>query len=179
MVALSEAGCAPAWNFVRACLRADGSFLDEERRTQELYRNLNSVIVDALRHLGRPAHFTEVAATLNELGLRRTPVSSHSVHGRLVGARDLFVYTGPGTYALAEWGMDDRREYDRSPDILIGDLCEQFLEEWGEPAARSEIVAYVLSRKRCREFSIVQRLFYDERFCEFTKGSYGLRKWVF
>ncbi len=56
--------------------------------------------------------------------------------------------------------MKDQRQTDR-------DLAEQFLEEVGEPAHKSEIIAYVISQKRSKALSIEQCLFYNARFTSF------------
>ena len=158
---------------VAACIRADGRFTADLQR-----KDLNFHLVQILRQIGYPTHFTEIAAKLNASGWRPNLTTEKSVATRLAGERDLFVYVAAGTYGLAEWGSEDKRVFDRGKNGQIKDIIEEFLTERDAPAHISEIVAFVLSRKRCQDFSVLQRLSNDDRFHAFERGKYGLRKWV-
>ncbi len=168
------AGAELSIQAVRACLRAYGGF-DEVEATR---RGLNMLIAEALRRIGKPAHYSEVTNVLNASGWRSKFTTEKAVHARLTSVRELFVYVGPGTYGLAEWGIEDRRVFDRYKNGYIGDLIEEFLAQRDSPADTAEIVAFVLSRKRCQEFSVLQRLCYDNRFHAFGRARYGLKRWV-
>ena len=161
----------PALCFIQACLNADSGLEDLGILPAE------TLLVRLLRQLGSPRHFTEITARLNETGWRRKAASVDYIHGRLVYGRDLFVHVSRGTYGLAEWGLEDQRT-DRT-GAQIPDLIIEFLEQRGVPVPREEIAAYVLSQKKCRDYSVMHRLFYDDRFREFEKHTYGLAKWVF
>lgn len=160
-------------SMVAACLRADGRFSSDFGR-----RDLNFHLVQILRQIGHPAHFTDITAKMNGSGWRHNPTSEKSVGTRLAGERDLFVYVGIGTYGLAEWGSEDKRVFERSKKGHIRDIIKEFLTERDEPADTSEIIAFVLSRKRCQEFSVLQRLSNDDMFHAFGRGRYGLKKWM-
>ena len=169
-------GVGPDAAFVRACLRADGRYLDAGSPGAKPRRGLISLLAEVLREMGRPAHFTEVAAELNARGWRE-PVTPHFAHTRLTSRRDLFTYAAPGTYGLAEWGQPDQRPWKRAGP-QIGDLCEEFFRERRAPAPVKEIIAYVLARKQCREHSIRAALERDERFEWFHGKGYGLAEWL-
>ena len=175
---LFEGGVVVDERFVRACLRVDSRLLEDVPRAKEFDRGLNALIADALRQIGRPAHFSEIASHMVAQGSRRRPVSARSVHGRLTAHHELFVYVERGTYGLAEWGIEDQRDWDRHRDITIADLIEEFLSERDAPATAGEVVEYVLTRKQRREISIRLCLSRDPRFHHFAVGSWGLKKWV-
>ena len=159
--------------FVAACLRTDERFSSELTR-----RDLTFLLMEVLRRIGKPAHFTEITQKLNELGWRPYESGEKSVGCRLNSYRDLFVYVGPGTYGLVEWGLEDKRVFDRFKNGYIGDIIEEYLLERDTPATVAEVTAYVLSRKRCQELSIYQRLTSDHRFHTCDNGKYGLKKWI-
>lgn len=163
------AGFSP--EFAAACLVASGRFGSETRLSAA------ADLVRLLRTLGSPRHFTEIADRLNETGWREKPMSHKYAHNYLLSRRDLFVYVAPGTYGLGEWGLEDRRIERGGP--LIGDLAAEFLEASGAPVSGEDIVAYVQSRKTCRDLSVWQCLSYDGRFHKFDRNKYGLAKWAF
>ena len=160
-------------SIVAACIQADGRFEADLKRT-----DLNFHLAQILRQMGHPAHFTEIAAKLNASGWRQNLTSERSVGSRLGSERNLFVFVGKGTYGLTEWGSEDKRVFDRFQNGYIGDVIEEFLTERDEPAPTSEIIAFVLARKLCQDYSILQRLSTDDRFHAFERGRYGLKKWI-
>jgi len=164
----------PAPDLVRACLQAEGGILGPDRAVR---RQLNPLLVEVLRQLNRPAHFSEVARLLNEGGEWPRPISAHTVQARLTAHRELFVYDRPGTYGLAEWGLEDQRRYDRRKHGFIHDLAAEFLDGRGAPAPEAEIIGHVLAHKRCKAVSVQQRLRLDPRFRQVTRGVYGLAAW--
>ena len=159
-------------DLVRACIIADGGFSSEMSR-----KDLTFLLLESLRKLGKPAHFTEIAHFLNSSGWRSHKTSEKSVNCRLSEKRHLFANISSGTYGLVEWGLEEIRVFDRHKDGLIGDFIEQFLIERDEPAEAAQIVSYVLARKRCQEGSIYQRLSSDPRFQAVGHGLYGMKKW--
>lgn len=167
---LEQEGYAISLDTVVACIRASGRFLAGYQP-----RDLTYHLVETLKSIGHPAHFTEITARLNASGWRRNPTSTNSVGSRLGSERELFVYVDKGTYGLAEWGSEDKRVFDRRKNGLIGDIIEELLTERDEPVDTSEIIEAVLSRKRCQEFSVLQRLSMDDRFHAFGRGKYGLK----
>jgi hypothetical protein len=159
--------------FVRACIRADGRFADARAG-----RDLNFLLLETLRATGRPAHYSEIADRLNASGWRTRPTAPKSVHGRLASVHHLFVYVDRGTYGLTEWGLEDKRVFDRCRNALIGDIIEDYLVWRDTPAGATEIVAHVLACKRCHDYSVRMSLSRDARFCVFARGRYGLKRWV-
>ena len=167
---------SPQW--IGACLRADGRFDPARFAVVAPRLTLEKALVETLQRLGAPTHFTELTARLNEFGIWTHEAKTRSVHGRLGAHPELFVCVGKGTYGLAAWGLEAQR-VTRDLSVFIGDAAEEFLEARGEAASEDEIVAYVMQRKKCRDFSVRQRLFYDPRFHRFAPHRYGLKKWVF
>ena len=167
---------SPPW--IGACLRADGRFDPARFAVVAPRLTLEKALVETLQRLGAPTHFTELTARLNEFDIWKREAKTRSVHGRLGAHPELFVCVGRGTYGLAAWGLEAQR-VTRDLSVFIGDAAEEFLEARGEAASEDEIVAYVMQRKKCRDFSVRQRLFYDPRFHRFAPRRYGLKKWVF
>lgn len=157
--------------FVAACLEANGSFGKGARL------KMDAALVRILRGLGAPRHYTEIADRLNEQDWLGRSVTQRYVHNALLSRRDLFVHVSAGTYGLAEWGLEDQR-VERGGE-LIGDLIVAFLETTGVPATKEEIIASVLARKNCRDYSVAQCLSYDKRFHRFGRNKFGLSKWTF
>jgi hypothetical protein len=175
--AMREAESAAEEGFVLACLRADGRFDPEQFESARANLNLEEALVETLNHLGAPAHYTHLTDKLNQLGIWKRDTTTRSVHGRLGAYPELFVCIDRGTYGLASWGLEEQRRT-RDLSVLIADAAAEFLEERDEPTPEDDIVAYVMARKKCRDFSIRQRLFYDKRFHRFGPKMYGLKKWV-
>lgn len=169
LAATGEGGHTSA--FIAACLEASDRFGAARRVPAE------ADLVRLLRELGSPRHFTEITDRLNEAGWRPSPVTYRYVHNHLLSRRDLFVHVAPGTYGLAEWGLEDQRV--ERGGALIGDLAAEFLEALGSPTSGEDIVAYVQARKTCRNLSVWQCLSYDPRFQKLDRNKYGLARWVF
>ncbi len=163
--------------YIKACIEAHG-WLNNAGQVRGWNRTLHGLLVEVLHTLGRPAHHTAIAKKLNELGWLGREISERNVHARMGIRPDLFVCVDRGTYGLVEWGLEPNR-ITRDREILIADLVEEFMEQQDKPCNTSEIVAYVLSRKKCRDYSVMQRLTNDDRFHRFGWGLYGLKKWVF
>ncbi|BCM94557.1 RNA polymerase sigma factor RpoD (plasmid) [Abditibacteriota bacterium] len=164
--------------FVRACLRADGRFDPDDFDCVDIRRNLEDALVEALQRHGAPAHYTLLTQKVNEFGVWGREATDRSVHGRLGAHPQLFVCIGRGIYGLLAWGLEEQRKT-RDTVVPIADLIEEFLEAEGEPRSAKEIVNYVLARKRSHDYSVLQRLQGDPKFYRFTKGVYGLKKWIF
>ncbi len=147
-------------------------------RPMKPVEHMTLLLEQALRQIGRPAHFREITEALNALTIPLGAFDEKKVKARLDRVREVFVYFDKGTYALAEWGVTDRRVYARSEGGCIGDHIEEFLANRDQPADVGEVLDYVLCRKPCRELSIMQRLSADERFYPFGEGKYGLKRWV-
>jgi hypothetical protein len=158
-------------------LRADARF-DPAHFEQAAPRlTLEEALVKTLEEHGAPLHFTLLTEKLNALGFWSREASPRNVHSRLGAHPQLFVCVDRGTYGLLWWGLEDQRRT-RDNSALIADLIEEFLKARGEPTPSSEIVAYVLARKRAHDYSVVQRVQNDPKFYRSAKGIYGLSSWL-
>jgi DNA-binding CsgD family transcriptional regulator len=107
-------GQGSAWDdaFISVCLRTCPG-LRHDPRTGDWYlkgrvRPRTRQIALALRRIGRPAHFREIAAEVNaHLGPGKA-MASNSVRARLNSEPQYFAWVGKrGTYGLTEWGLTD------------------------------------------------------------------------
>lgn len=99
----------------------------------------------ALRRIGRPAHYTEVAEMCNQIWPEET-WSAHNVHAILSRQEYDVVWVGRrGTFALGQWG------YDRPGEPLFDAVAEIVRTKYGEtgrPVPYAVIVAEVGKRRR-------------------------------
>lgn len=99
----------------------------------------------ALRHIGRPAHYSRVAEAHNAL-FPNQPMSEHNVHAALGRKRYGVVWIGVrGTYALAEWG------YERPPRGLYEaatEIVRRIHGQTGQPVPMTVIVAELSKERR-------------------------------
>ncbi len=94
----------------------------------------------ALRHIGRPAHYSEVAETHNFLFPERAS-SEHSIHAALNQQRCGIVWAGTrGTFALREWGFERPQ---RSLFDAVSTIVERAYQQTGNPVPFSFIVAEI------------------------------------
>lgn len=164
--------------FVMACLRADRRFDPHLFERAQPRLTLEIALVQTLQKHGAPLHFTELTAKLNEFGLWHREADAKNVYSRMGVHPKLFVCVDRGTYGLFSWGLGDQRRT-RDTGTPIAELITEFLEARGQPTHSSEIVEYVLERKKSRDYSVLQRLGDDPLFHRFKPGFYGLKKWVF
>lgn len=127
-------------------------------------------VLVALREIGRPAHFTEIAARVRELRPELAEMSDHSVHAILGRSQAQVDRTDGGTFALKHWGVET--------DQSIVALLEEALEQIGGPAPLEKLTVYVMERKRCQEISIRFYLENDRRFLRLQRNVYALTRWV-
>lgn len=123
---------------------------------EELRRRSNNIVVGfvvgdrlkvyiALRRIGRPAHYTEVAEMCIQIWPEET-WSAHNVHAILSRQEYDVVWIGcRGTFALRQWG------YDRPGEPLfdtVAEIVRTKYEETGRPVPYAVIVAEVGKRQR-------------------------------
>ncbi|NPV08142.1 MAG: hypothetical protein HPY83_09290 [Anaerolineae bacterium] len=98
--------------FISACLRTCPG-LRHDPRTGDWYlkgrvRSRTRQIALALRRIGEPAHYSEIAAEVNAYLGPDQAMASRSVHARLSSEPSYFAWVGKrGTYGLTEWGLMD------------------------------------------------------------------------
>jgi DNA-directed RNA polymerase alpha subunit len=129
-------------------------------------------LVMALREKGAPAHFREITQLTNKRLGQDNQISDRRTHAALGRRTDLFVRTGPGTFALREWNPDlpDQPESYR---VLIA----QVLEEHRRPMSVDEVFHFVDEMRAAKLSTITMLLQMHEDFDEIEGGRFGLTKW--
>ena len=98
---------------VRAALRchpelhiADGQAEHTTTKKKDIPGALEETI-EALRRIGRPAHYTEIAAMVAEMRGYRNVLTKQSMYQRMYRFTEAIVRVGQGTFGLAEWDLSD------------------------------------------------------------------------
>ena len=160
--------------FIVACLHASETIvcLDENTYGLERWeRHSQDDIILALRRLGQPAHYSEIAKAINEGLPPERQFTPRAVHIRLMQNTELFTWVGlRGTYGLKEWGVERALTYEEA--------LTQIFEEAGHPLTYQQILAQVPEfRPYYDETSIVITLGTNERFRSLPGDTYGLAEW--
>ncbi|MGH2515957.1 MAG: sigma factor-like helix-turn-helix DNA-binding protein, partial [Ktedonobacterales bacterium] len=155
--------------FVAAVLRtmpdvaAHGDIYQPARRGA-----LQACIVQAMRSLGRPAHFTEIATKYRTLFLDDDKRKDNSIHAFFDRFPETFVLVGNGTFVLAEWGYD--------PHInSVPTLVEHILEQSERPVHVDEVIERATGRYRWKTVSISAQFSTNPRIHPFGNGFFGLK----
>lgn len=159
--------------FIEACLQADPQFeisKDGWCILAKWQQSFIDEIVEVLREKNTALHFREIASNVKKLLNNNQDVSEHNVHAVLQRRQDLFVWMGPGTYGLVEWGI-------QRPGYYL-DLITGILEDEEKALPAEEIIRRVEEIRPCKKTSIMMYLTLNDRFTEFSPGVYGLRKWL-
>lgn len=107
-----------------------------QKQTVETTTSLDRVYL-ALKNIGKPAHYSEVASKYNEM-FPDYFLSDHNVHATLGRKTKEIVWIGAkGTFALSEWG------YSRPLKPIheaIMDIVEELYERTGNPVPKTMII---------------------------------------
>lgn len=157
----------PSESFVRTCARLSKNLIQNPDGTwglEKWQRGITDDLVAALRSLGRPAHYSELAQMTGEVPRR--------VHAHLGRKTELFVWVGlRGTYGLAEWGLE--------PHVTYEDAIAEILEQAGHPLTFEEVLADLPAvRPYYDESSVILTLGTNARFSAFPNKTYGLSEWT-
>jgi RNA polymerase sigma factor (sigma-70 family) len=160
--------------FILACLHASQAIVccDEDIYGLEKWeRHYQGDIIVALRRLGQPAHYSEIAQAINEKLPPERHITPRAVHIRLMQNPDLFVWVGlRGTYGLREWGVERALTYEEA--------LTQIFEEADHPLTYQQILARMLKvRPYYEEASLVLTLGTSGQFRSFPGDTYGLAEW--
>lgn len=159
--------------FIVACLSTDDRFEkvdDHQWRLTRWQKQRVDEIVMALRKLGKPSHFTEIAKVANEMLPPTQRASARVYHSQLSNKPHLFVWVNSGTFGLAEWGLKRARFY--------VDIAEGLLQERGEPLTFDEIFSRVNAEREASPESIKFMLGINPRFQQYPDNKYGLASWA-
>ena len=134
----------------------------------EVYpRGMRDKAYVALRDVGKPLHFTEVAKRIEQLqgaldeqlgNWRKRTVLPQTVHNELI-KDSRFVLVGRGTYALGDWGYRPG---------TVKDVIMSILRESGQALPKKEIIEKTLSQRQVRESTILLAL--QDKTCFAREG---------
>lgn len=159
--------------FFEACLSIDDRFektSDDEWGLTKWHKRRTDEIIKALRKLGKPSHFTEIAAVANEMLPPSQHASARVYHAQISNKPHLFVWVGSGTFGLAEWGLKQVRFY--------VDIAEELLQKRGEPLSFEEIFPVINAEREASLESIKLMLGMNSRFRQYPDNKYGLASWA-
>ena len=157
--------------FLRACLRTNQAIeiTDGECRLVKWARKRTPVIIQVLREIGEPTHYTTIAERINALLPPELQTTPHNVHAELGRRTDLFVRVGRGIFGLKEWGLPD--------DGSLANAAYRVLTEAGRPLHIEVIADQVLETWRVERSSVRAAVFNDDRFYRAAPATFGLIEW--
>jgi hypothetical protein len=160
--------------FILACINVSEKIIcrdDACYGLEKWQRHYLDDIIVALRRLSQPAHYSEIAETINASLPENQHITPRAVHIRLMQHPELFVWIGRrGTYGLKEWGVKRARSYE---ETLV-----EILQQADHPLTFQQILAQLPTlRPYYDENSIVLTLGTNELFRTFPDGTYGLAEW--
>jgi len=129
-----------------------------------MLKRMSDKIYLVLQKEGKPMHFTEIAAKINEIGFDDKKANPATIHNELILDKK-YVLIGRGIYALAEWGY--------KPGV-VSEVIEDVLREAGEPLKREEIIQKVMKRRLVKRSTIILSLTNKKRFKRVEGGRYFL-----
>ena len=123
-----------------------------------------------LRDAGEPLHWKKVYERALRLGLNRE-LNTSAMYNAILANDHIFVYRGPGTYGLREWGLE-RRAYQK-------DVIADWFRRSGRNARPAQIVADLRGTEdEIGDASVAWHLHDHPLFFEDLDGFYGLREWL-
>jgi hypothetical protein len=133
--------------------------------TESISQNAAGLAEAALRSIGRPAHFREIAHTIGTLFGEAKVLNERTVHHALLG--DGFTWVKSGTYGLATWGLK------RPP--YIKDRLLELLSAAEYPLPLWHLQEKVLEICNCKLNSVKMTLDLNPKLFTSYKGDqYGL-----
>jgi len=160
--------------FVLACVRINDKIVCCNNGCYGLEnwgRHYQDDIILAIRRLGKPAHYTEIAEAVNAILPPDQHITPRATHIRLMQHPDIFVWVGRrGTYGLREWGLERAPSYE---DALL-----RILEDAGHPLTFEQILAQLPKfRPYYDETSVFLTISTNQQFRTFPSNTYGLAEW--
>jgi len=132
-------------------------------------RDATSLAEAALRLLGRPTHFREIAQKISVFFPDAGTANERTIHQIVSGDQRRFVWVKHGTYGLAAWGLK------RAP--FIKDRLIELLSESSYPLPYWHLKEKVLEVCNCKELSVRMTLDLNPKvFKKFDPDQYSLRK---
>lgn len=117
-----------------------------------------------LKNGGKPLHFSEVTAKINEILPSGRPAYVQTVHNELIKDKR-FVLIGRGLYALAQWGYEPG---------TVAETISQILKVSG-PLVKEELIEKVLQKRLVKENTVLINLQNRKLFERDEQGRYAVR----
>jgi hypothetical protein len=157
-------------DFILACLRVhpEVSIDDEQCGLNKWERHRLDEMILALREIGEPVHYTEIAEKTNALLEPEMQTTAHNIHAHMLRMPDIFVRVGHGVYGLTEWGLHD--------DGSVANAAHRVLSEAGKPLHYDIVADRVLETWCVNPASVYAALQSDHRFISIGPGIYWLRE---
>jgi len=160
-------------DMVFACLRCCPG-IQQQGATIYLKGTLSQntrLLLEALRRIGHPAHYSEIAAVVNASLPPGRQLRAQDVQTLLGRERDVFVHVGlRGTFGLKEWGLEQAPTYEQA--------IASILEQAGQPLTSREIVARLPSvRPYFDKNAVAVALSANPRFRALPGRLYALAEW--
>jgi hypothetical protein len=118
-----------------------------------------------LRRHGKPEHFRQVTAMINEAQFDHKQAHAQTVHNELI-KDDRFVLVGRGLYGLKEWGFIPG---------TVAQVLEAILAEASRPLTRDELLERVLKQRMVKRTTVFLGLQNSNRIQKVKDGRYTLR----
>lgn len=138
----------------------------EEKNKRLSYKELALAILSKEK---KPMHWSKIAERAYRVG-RRDSFNSTALYNTLMSDPDLFVRVNPGTYALADWGLNPVDTY---PDIIASILKSQ-----KKPLPGQIIYFKVNELRQVKQATLTMLLDLHPRFYRSLEKTYGLRVWL-
>lgn len=126
-------------------------------------KKINDKIYLILKRAGRPLHFMEITAAINEACFDHKEACAATVHNELI-LDEKYILVGRGMYALKEWGY----QHGTVPEII-----SRILHEKG-PLQKQDIVTEVQKQRMIKEATVNLALMNRNLFTRLPRGEYAL-----
>jgi len=117
-------------------------------------KTINHKIYLVMKQAGKPLHFKEIAARINDIAFDRKQANAATVHNELI-LDDKYVLIGRGMYALKEWGYENG---------TVADIVAQVVREADRLLSKDEIIERVLAKRLVKPATIGLALMNREQF---------------
>ncbi|MEX1112233.1 MAG: HTH domain-containing protein, partial [Candidatus Andersenbacteria bacterium] len=119
-----------------------------------------------LRRHGKPTHFRDITAMINEASFDAKQANPQTVHNELI-KDSRFVLVGRGLYGLKEWGYVSG---------TVADVLESVLRTALTPMTREELIDEVLKQRLVKKNTILLSLQNNKRFKKTGENRYTLQQ---
>lgn len=157
--------------FIVACLRSSNRLDRNDSRLYVLKKaswHRKSVVINVLREIGEPAHYSVITKRFNELVGDGRQLTDHNLHAYVGRFPDIFARVGHGVFGLTEWGL--------SNDGKVANTAYKVLRDAGGHLHIDVLTQAVLKTWCVNPPTVHVAVESDERFIRIGRGIYALRE---